>query len=287
MTAPGTRKRKGHGGKRRGHGSGKAPQRSDRRWLLGGHATTEAIRSGTRIHRLLLADPVTHSGSRIMEALAEQSGEPPPVRHLPYADLDELLRQELPGGDDASLKHQGVAAQADPLTAYGFPDLFPASRPFPLFLCLDQITDPHNLGAMIRSAVALGTDGILMPERRSAPISEVVGRTSAGAIEHARLVTVTNLAQTLLRLQDEGVECCGLAADGDISLGELSAPPAGGRALVVGSEGTGLRRLVRERCDMTVRIPMEGPIDSLNASTAASIALYACHMARTPEQDGS
>jgi 23S rRNA (guanosine2251-2'-O)-methyltransferase len=143
----------------------------------------------------------------------------------------------------------------------------------PALVALDEVTDPQNLGAIIRSAVTLGLDGLVIPKHRAAGITAAVVRASAGATEHAAIARVTNLQRTLLALSESGIEIIGLDASADIDLREL-APSSTGRVLVVGSEGQGLRRMVRQRCDIVVHIPQKGPMDSLNASVAAAIAMY-------------
>lgn len=187
--------------------------------------------------------------------------------------VDERSREEL----DALArghKHQGAIAITG---AYPYADLEAvlarAARP-PLLVALDEITDPHNLGAIVRSAVAFAADGVLTLKHRAAPVTPVVVRASAGATEHARIVRVTNLARTLEQLVGEhGFEAIGLDAGGDVEIDRL--PPApNGRVLVIGAEGKGLRRLVRERCTQLARIAHPGPVESLNASVAASIALF-------------
>lgn len=172
----------------------------------------------------------------------------------------------------AGVRHQGVVALAG---EYAYADLDELlALPSPLLVALDEITDPHNFGAIVRSSMAFGAAGLLVPKHRSATVTPVVVRTSAGATEHAKIAQITNLQRTLLDLsQDHGFEILGLDSDGDVAIDEL--PPAeGGRVLVVGSEGSGLRRLVRERCDHIVSIRQTGAVESLNASVAAAIAIY-------------
>jgi 23S rRNA (guanosine2251-2'-O)-methyltransferase len=140
-------------------------------------------------------------------------------------------------------------------------------------VALDEVTDPQNLGAIIRSAVTLGLDGLIIPRHRAAGITAAVVRASAGATEHASIARVTNLQRTLLSLSKSGLEIVGLDAGADIDVRDLE-PSSRGRVLVVGSEGKGLRRMVRQRCDMVVHIRQRGPMDSLNASVAAAIAMY-------------
>jgi 23S rRNA (guanosine2251-2'-O)-methyltransferase len=179
--------------------------------------------------------------------------------------LDELAE---------GLRHQGVLAIAPEFPYLSLDELRERASERPLFAALDEITDPHNFGAIVRSAVAFGVDGIIIPERRSAQVTGVVSRTSAGAIEHAAIARVVNLARALETLAEDGRQIVGLAGEAAATLDELEPAPHG-RVLVVGSEGRGLRELTRKRCDVLVRIPMGGPISSLNASVAAGVAFYA------------
>jgi 23S rRNA (guanosine2251-2'-O)-methyltransferase len=142
----------------------------------------------------------------------------------------------------------------------------------PLLVALDEVTDPHNFGAIVRSAVALGAHGVITLKDRAAPVTATVVRASAGATEHAAIARVTNLSRALERLRDEGFTAVGLAGEATVSLRDLDL--RGALVLVVGSEGSGLRRLVRERCDHLARIDLAGPVTSLNASVAAGVALY-------------
>lgn len=171
-------------------------------------------------------------------------------------------------------KHQGAVAVAGSYSYLSFEELLESLPPRALLVALDEITDPHNFGAIVRSAVALGAHGVLTLKHRAAPVTPVVVRASAGATEHARIARVANLAQALSELAELDFEVLGLAAEGAIDLHDL-APGRARRVLVVGSEGRGLRRLTRERCSALLRIPLSGPIASLNASVAAAIALYA------------
>lgn len=186
------------------------------------------------------------------------------VRAVPFLDsLSEGLRHQgcvaVAAGDYPYLDLDGLLAQV--------PDL---SRG--LLVALDEITDPHNFGAIVRSAVALGADGVITLKDRAAPVSATVVRSSAGATEHARIARVTNLARTLAALVEEGWQVVGLAGEGTVLLPTLDL--TGPTVLVVGSEGDGLRRLVRSHCTHLARIDLAGPVASLNASVAAGIALY-------------
>ena len=186
--------------------------------------------------------------------------------------VEERTSEEL----DALAKghrHQGVVAIGGAYPYVDFEAIRAAAGPRPLYVGLDQITDPHNFGAIVRSAVIFGADGILTLKKRAAPVTPVVVRASAGATEHARIARVTNLSQTALSLSKEGMSVVGLDAEGDVSIADLPDAPAG-RLIIVGAEGKGLRRLTRERCTVLARIEQVGPVASLNASVAASIALY-------------
>jgi 23S rRNA (guanosine2251-2'-O)-methyltransferase len=229
------------------------------RVLAGRRPVLEALRGKTKIRRIYIepdrADPA------ILDA-AE-------ARHVSLTHRDRAELDRLSEG----VRHQGVVAVAedypfctvDEITCH-------AERPRAI-IALDQITDPQNLGAIVRSAVALGLDGVIIQKHRAAGITPAVVRASAGATEHASIARVTNLQKTLLTLSKAGLEVVGLDAGGDMDVRSLE-PTSTGRVLVVGSEGKGLRRMVRERCDMVVQIHQEGPMDSLNASVAAAIAMY-------------
>ena len=185
----------------------------------------------------------------------------------PMDDLDALAE-----GD----RHQGVIGLSGEDFAYAsFDELLDkavAHGPSGLLVALDEVTDPHNFGAIVRSAVAFGATGIITMKDRAAPVTPTVVRASAGATEHAAIARVTNLSRALDAARERGLWIVGLDAEGAATLAEtdLTVPCV----VVVGSEGRGLRRLVRERCDVLTKIPMSGPIASLNASVAAGITLY-------------
>jgi 23S rRNA (guanosine2251-2'-O)-methyltransferase len=204
-------------------------------------------------------------------------------------ELDELLRQsqvraELRSGPELDqlargLKHQGVLAITGDYPYAELEDAIERAGPSPLLVALDQISDPHNFGAIVRSSVAFGADAVITLKDRAAPVTPVVVRASAGATERARIARVVNLTRTLGGLRKRGMQVLGLAADAEVTLESFPYEPAG-RVLVIGSEGDGLRRLTREQCDALVRIEMPGGFESLNASVAASIALYESARAR-------
>ncbi|MBF0590383.1 MAG: 23S rRNA (guanosine(2251)-2'-O)-methyltransferase RlmB [Magnetococcales bacterium] len=171
--------------------------------------------------------------------------------------------------------HQGAVARIAPRKQPSFDDILEridGDESPPLLLLLDSIEDPRNLGAIMRSASAFGVMAVIATRDRSAPLSAVAVKASAGAAEHLDLVRVVNLARAIEQLRERGVWVLGLAGEGDLTLGE--APLDGAVALVMGHEGKGLRRLTRERCDNLISIPLSGQMPSLNVSVAAGIALY-------------
>jgi 23S rRNA (guanosine2251-2'-O)-methyltransferase len=174
--------------------------------------------------------------------------------------------------------HQGVIADLEDARAYSLPQLVAgtegASHPVrqPLIVVLDGIEDPHNVGAILRTCDAAGVSGVIRQERHSAALDGVVGKASAGALAHARIATVVNIARAIEELKEAHVWTIGLAGDATDLHTDVDWTLAS--AVVLGAEGTGLRRLVRERCDRLVRIPMLGRVDSLNVSVAAGVVLY-------------
>ena len=233
-----------------------------KRLLAGPRAVEEALRADAQRVAVVYASA---ERARELEALAARAKVRCEIRSA--AELDALAGE---------LRHQGVLAIAG---EYAYAELDELQLPAaPLLVALDQITDPHNFGAIVRSAVAFGADAIITLKDRAVPVTPVVVRASAGATERARITRVTNLARTLKQLGDQGFTRVGLDAEGTQSIGDV--PFGVGRVLVIGSEGEGLRRLTRESCDVLARIDMPGGFESLNASVAASIALYESAQAR-------
>lgn len=233
------------------------------RVIAGHRAVAEALRGrGAReISVIYMSDQLKRAPDEI-ERLRDRVG----VR------LERLSSQAMDALADG-VRHQGVLAIGGPYPYRDLHELIDEAGEAPLLVALDEITDPHNFGAIVRSAVAFGANGVITLKRRAAPVTPVVVRASAGATEHANIAQVTNLARTLQSLAKRGMEIVGLASESNVALKELGDAPHG-RVLVVGSEGRGLRRLVRERCDVLTRIDIPGPIENLNASVAAGIAIY-------------
>jgi 23S rRNA (guanosine2251-2'-O)-methyltransferase len=190
---------------------------------------------------------------------------------IPIEECDRRRLDQLAGGE----MHQGVVLEAEPLAVITPEDWL--AQPLPddaIVVVLDGIVDPHNFGAIVRSAVAFGAAGIVFAQDRSAPISSVAVKSAAGAMEHADLVCAPNLVRVLQKLKDAGFWVAGLDLEGAEPL--WGAKLGGKIAIVVGSEGKGMRRLVREHCDFRIHIPATGPIGVLNASASAAVALAEC-----------
>lgn len=223
----------------------------------------EAIRNGGAT-RVILAKGLGQGTVKELEKLAKRQDIL--VEHVPRIEMDKALR---------STKHQGIAAEL-PKLDFSEPDapfrLAKARGEEPFLVLLDQITDTHNYGAIIRSAEVLGAHGVISEERRSAPLSPIVVKTSAGAANHLPLVQVKNLPRYMDEIKKEGIWIYGSAGDASQTAAQLDwQRPV---AVVIGSEGEGMRRLVREKCDALLHIPMRGKVTSLNASVAAGIILH-------------
>ncbi len=236
--------------------------------LYGRNAVREALRARRRqLHRLTLSSGVQETGV-IAEIVKLAEAARVPVQRVERQLLDKQLR-------DAN--HQGVLLETGPYPYVELEDCLELAakrgQP-PLLLLLDHLQDPQNIGTLLRTAEVVGVHGVALPGRRAAEITPAVVNASSGATEHLSIVVIGNLVQTIAELQKAGVWVAGLEDDEraqDLDSADLNMP----LALVVGAEGPGLARLVRERCDFLVRLPMVGQIASLNAAVAGSIALYA------------
>jgi 23S rRNA (guanosine2251-2'-O)-methyltransferase len=244
----------------------------DAEWVAGRNAVVEALREGVPVTGLYVAEGAERDG-RLREAfrLASEGG----------ISLLEVGRGELDRMTSGAV-HQGLAARI-PAYEYAHPaDLLDRAEEMgekPLIVALDQVTDPRNLGATVRSAAAFGAHGVVVAERRAAGMTAAAWKTSAGAAARIPVAQAGNLVRALKDYQEAGCMVVGLAADGDVDLTgfELADGPL---VLVVGSEGAGLSRLVAETCDQLLSIPMANQVESLNAGVAAGVALYAVARAR-------
>ena len=232
--------------------------------IEGRNAVIEALRAGVTIDKIYLAKGETDSTLGHIASAAREKG-------IVVVDAD---RRKL-DGMSRTHSHQGVIALCAVREYASVDDILAAAREKgenPLIVVCDELSDPHNLGAVIRTADAAGAHGVIIPKRRSAGLTAVVGKTSAGAVAHVPVARVPNLPAVLRELKEQGVWVFGTAAQGTTSL--YKADLKGPAAIVIGSEGDGMGRLVTENCDFTVSIPMFGKINSLNASAAAAILLY-------------
>jgi 23S rRNA (guanosine2251-2'-O)-methyltransferase len=244
--------------------------------IHGRRPVLEALRAGRGVERIFVA-----SGAGERGALADLVNLAK-TRRVP---IQTVARQAIDAEADAAV-HQGVVAIVAPLTSVELDQLLaapladPNGEP-PFLLALDSVTDPHNLGALVRSADAAGAHGVLVPQHRSAPLSAVAVKSSAGALEHVPVAEVVNLARALDKLRASGLWCIGLDEGAETSLFDvdLADEPV---CIVVGGEGAGLHRVVRQACDVVVSIPMAGHIESLNASVAGAIALFEIRRRRGP-----
>ncbi len=232
--------------------------------LIGRNAVTEALRAGRGINKILLADGDKEGSVSEILALAKERG-------IVTQFVERSKIEAVAGG----LRHQGVMAYVAPVAYAELEDILRAAAEkgeAPFLLLLDELEDPHNLGALLRTADATGVHGVLIPKRRSVPLTATVAKTSAGAIEYVPVARIGNIAQTLKKLKEQGFWVAG--ADMDGSQNYYEADLTGPLVLVVGSEGRGMSRLTKEQCDFIVQMPMVGRINSLNASVAGSILMY-------------
>ncbi|HEY8534707.1 MAG TPA: 23S rRNA (guanosine(2251)-2'-O)-methyltransferase RlmB [Micromonospora sp.] len=232
--------------------------------LVGRNPVVEALRVQVPATALYVAHGIDVD-ERVSEALRRAGDRSIPILYVSRAELDRMT-----GG----VLHQGLGLQVPPFAYEPFEDMVAqaAEQPLPLLVALDGVTDPRNLGAVIRSAAAFGAHGVFIPERRAAGVTATAWRTSAGAAARLPISQVVNLTRALKACQEAGFIVIGLDADGETDLYALEVA-VGPLVVVVGSEGRGLSRLVGETCDMRVRIPMSSAVESLNASVAAAVAL--------------
>ena len=232
--------------------------------IEGRNAVIEALRAGTAIDKIYIARGETDATLGHIASTAR--GEGVVVVEADRRKLDGMSRTK---------SHQGVIAVSAVREYADVEDILNAAREKgepPLIVVCDELSDPHNLGAVIRTAEAAGAHGVIIPKRRSAGLTAIVAKTSAGAVSHLPVARVPNLPSLLKDLKKEGLWVYGTAADGTTRL--YDADLKGAAVIVIGSEGDGMGRLVREQCDFLVSIPMRGKVNSLNASAAAAVVLY-------------
>ena len=239
----------------------------EQEWIAGRNSVVEALRAELPVTAVYVAEGAERDG-RLREVFAIAADKGLSLLEVPRVELDRMT---------AGAVHQGLAARV-PAYEYAHPDdlldLAAANMEQPLIVALDSVTDPRNLGAVVRSAAGFGAHGVLIPERRAAGMTASAWKTSAGAAARVPVASAVNLTRQLKAYQAAGCMVIGLAADGDVSLPDLDLAE-GPLVIVVGSEGKGLSRLVAETCDLLVSIPMSSSLESLNAGVAASVTLFA------------
>ena len=231
--------------------------------IFGRNAVIELLKSGHSVNKIFIAEGSRDGSIQKIFALAKTAGVV--VESIKRDKLDKLC-----GG-----RHQGVAALAaatDYSTVEEILELAASRNELPFLILLDELEDPQNFGAILRTAEAVGVHGVIIPKRRSVQLNATVFKTSAGAAQYVKVAQVTNVAQTLKYLRGLGLKIVGsdVSAEIDFKQAKLS----GGIVLVIGSEGHGMRRLTRENCDVLIKIPMVGKINSLNASAAGAVLMY-------------
>ncbi len=232
--------------------------------LEGRNALTEALKSGRTIDKVFIAAGETDRALQRLAAQAKETG----------AVVVPVDRRKL-DAMSVTKAHQGVITLAAAHEYFTLDDILQEAADRgepPLIVICDELTDPHNLGAIIRSAECAGAHGVIIPKRRSVGLTAVVAKASAGAVEYMKVARVTNINSAITELKEKGVWIFGTAAEGSIPM--YKADLTGPAAIVIGNEGVGMSQLVRKNCDVMVHIPMKGNISSLNASAAASILLY-------------
>ncbi|GAA0233350.1 23S rRNA (guanosine(2251)-2'-O)-methyltransferase RlmB [Metaclostridioides mangenotii] len=232
-------------------------------FVEGRNPVIEAIKNNREIDKIMIANSAKEGSIKKIIGMAKEKNLV--IQYVEKQKLDEI---------GESHAHQGVIAQ---VSEYKYADLdevledVKSKDEDPFFIILDEINDPHNLGSIIRTADAVGAHGVIIPKRRSVHITPVVIKASAGAIEYVPVCKVTNIVNTIKKLKDEGLWIAAVDMDGDVFYEQNMKGPLG---LVIGSEGYGISRLVKENCDFKVKMPMVGNVTSLNASVAGSIVLY-------------
>ncbi|MCP8618065.1 23S rRNA (guanosine(2251)-2'-O)-methyltransferase RlmB [Salirhabdus salicampi] len=231
-------------------------------WIVGRNPVMETLKSDRSVNKVFILDNMKPQAAQQIQRLARDRGVL--VQKVPRKKLDQIGKQ-----------HQGVAASIAAYQYAELDDLFQRASSEgeePFFVILDELEDPHNLGSIIRTADAVGAHGIIIPKRRSVQLTQVVAKTSTGAIEHIPVARVTNLSRTIDELKDRNVWVVGTDATGKEDYRQMNGDMP--IALVIGSEGKGMSRIVKEKCDWLVRLPMVGKVTSLNASVAASLLMY-------------
>lgn len=239
--------------------------------IMGRNTVLEALRSERDIHKIWVAEGATKG--QIQQVIAVAKENKVMIQVVPKKKLDQMVEGN----------HQGVIAQVAAYQYAELDDIFRLAekkQEDPFILLLDELEDPHNLGSILRTADASGVHGIIIPKRRSVGLTATVAKSSTGAIEHVPVVRVTNLSRTIEELKERGVWIAGTDARGSQDYRKMDGTmPLG---IVIGSEGRGMSRIIKEKCDFLFHLPMVGHVTSLNASVAASLLMYEVYRSRYP-----
>ncbi len=237
--------------------------------IIGKNPVLEALQSGRPINKIMISDQLNRNTVVELQQAAKKANTI--IQKVPKKRIDQL----------SAGRHQGIIAY---VTAYDYAtvekivETAQSKEELPFIIILDEIEDPHNLGAILRTADATGVHGVIIPKRRAVGLTETVAKTSAGAIEHIPVARVTNIAKTIDELKEKNIWVVGTDEEGSKDYRTLDGDTA--IALVIGNEGKGISRLVKEKCDWTIHLPMKGSIPSLNASVAAGILMYEIYRER-------
>ena len=232
--------------------------------IEGRNAVLELLETGKDINKIFIANGEKHGSINKIISIAKE-------RRIVIVEVDKAKLNQMAMSDN----HQGVIAIVPPFDYCEVEDIMEEARrkqEKPFILILDGIEDPHNLGSIIRTAETAGIHGVIIPKRRAASVNATVSKSSAGAVEHVKIARVNNINETIKYLKEEGLWICG--TDGDAKDYYYNQNLKGALAIIIGSEGFGMSRLVKENCDFLVKIPMKGKITSLNASVSAGIVIY-------------
>ncbi|TDM00891.1 23S rRNA (guanosine(2251)-2'-O)-methyltransferase RlmB [Macrococcus carouselicus] len=237
--------------------------------IVGRHAVRSAAESDREINKVYIQEGINKQQIKpILDMLRDRKIV---VQQVPKNKLDQM----------SDVPHQGIAAQISPYEYTEVEDFLETVKDkLSTVMILDGLEDPHNLGSIIRTADAIGVDGIIIPKRRSVTLNSTVVKASTGAIEHVPVMRVTNLAQTIDKLKEAGFWVCGTDAKKSVDYRKMDAGMP--LAIVIGSEGEGMSRLVKEKCDFLIHLPMIGHVNSLNASVAAGLLMYEVYRKRIP-----
>jgi len=242
--------------------------------IAGKNPVLEALRSGREMNKIWISEGVKKSGIKEVLDLARERGVF--VQFVPKKKIDQL----------SSANHQGIVASVAAYKYAELDDLFDVAKARsedPFFIILDELEDPHNLGSIMRTADAIGVHGIIIPKRRSVGLTATVAKASTGAIEHVPVCRVNNLVQTVDELKERGVWIAGTDAKGSTDYRKMDATLP--LAIIIGSEGKGMSRLLKEKCDFLYHLPMVGHVNSLNASVAAALLMYEVYRKRQEVND--